>query len=76
MHADPSASANEMPTEAGRSAPVFLTLAALERRTIVARIIAFDGNKSAAAKSLGISLKTLYNRLNEYKAADAEGSAT
>jgi two-component system, NtrC family, response regulator HydG len=35
----------------------------------------FDGDKSAAAATLGISLKTLYNRLNEYAARGEEDSS-
>jgi DNA-binding NtrC family response regulator len=30
-----------------------------------------DGDKKAAASSLGISLKTLYNRLNDYEQAES-----
>jgi len=39
----------------------------VERRHIVATLAHFDGDKKAAAKALGISLKTLYNRLNAYE---------
>ncbi|HEY5776058.1 MAG TPA: sigma-54 dependent transcriptional regulator [Xanthomonadales bacterium] len=49
-----------------------------ERRLIFATLDAMNGNKSAAAEALGISLKTLYNRLNRYandvQAGDAEGA--
>ncbi|MBM4269990.1 MAG: sigma-54-dependent Fis family transcriptional regulator [Deltaproteobacteria bacterium] len=38
-----------------------------ERRLIIATLEAFNGNKEKAAGVLQISLKTLYNRLNEYK---------
>lgn len=37
-----------------------------ERKLIFATLKANDGNKKATAAALGISLKTLYNRLNEY----------
>jgi transcriptional regulator with PAS, ATPase and Fis domain len=37
-----------------------------QRRLILAALEAHDGDKPAAARSLGISLKTLYNRLNQY----------
>lgn len=37
-----------------------------ERELILATLKKFDGDKKATAETLGISLKTLYNRLNEY----------
>ena len=40
----------------------------VERRLILATLDASDGNKERAASTLGISLKTLYNKLNKYKA--------
>ena len=46
-------------------------LAAMEKRTILATLAHCRGNKRRAAQVLGVSLKTLYNRLNEY-AAEAE----
>ncbi len=42
-------------------------IAEMERRLILATLEHCDGNKKAAAEVLKISLKTLYNRLNEYK---------
>jgi DNA-binding NtrC family response regulator len=38
----------------------------IERRAILARLEKFSGDKRRTAASLGISLKTLYNRLNVY----------
>lgn len=43
-----------------------LTLEQIERREIAARITHFNGDKPLAAESLGISLKTLYNKLSLY----------
>lgn len=43
-----------------------------ERKLITAALEKYDGDKQAAARSLGISLKTLYNRLNDYAADDSE----
>ena len=40
------------------------TLAELQTLAIEASMQRHDGNKPAVAKELGISLKTLYNRLN------------
>lgn len=42
------------------------TLEQTEKQQIVATLQAFGGNKKEAADSLGISLKTLYNRLKDY----------
>jgi len=51
--------------------PVGSSLAEAERELILATLEGCRGNKSTAAKVLGISLKTLYNRLNAYS-ADAQ----
>lgn len=42
-------------------------LADVERRLILATLEALGGNKAKTAERLGISLKTLYNRLNMYQ---------
>ena len=50
-------------------------LADVERQVILATLRRCDGNKSRTAELLGISLKTLYNRLNAYQdAAEPAGS--
>ncbi len=43
-----------------------LTLAELERQHIASTVRTFNNNKTKAAKALGVSLKTLYNKLNTY----------
>ncbi len=48
------------------------SLAAMERKTIFATLEHCSGNKRRAAEVLGVSLKTLYNRLAEYTAHSAE----
>lgn len=48
--------------------PVDCTVAGAERKLIAACLAAHGGDRRAAAVSLGISLRTLYNRLNEYAA--------
>jgi len=45
------------------------SLADIERRAIMATLRYCQGNKNRAAEVLGISLKTLYNRLSEYRTA-------
>lgn len=44
------------------------TLEEMERKLIVMTLDHYQGNKKETAEALGISLKTLYNRLNQYKA--------
>jgi DNA-binding NtrC family response regulator len=46
-------------------------LAEAERRLILATLDEHGGNKEKTAKALGISLKTLYNKLNRYKTISA-----
>ena len=47
---------------------VGLSIAEAERRLTLATLRSCGGKKDVAAKVLGISLKTLYNRLNLYRA--------
>lgn len=48
------------------------TLAEMERQMILNSLREFGGNKTAAAKRLGVTARTLLNKLNEYKKSDAE----
>lgn len=47
-----------------------VTIAELEKRAILAALRRTDGNRSAAATELGISRRTLYNKLAEYEQHD------
>jgi two-component system response regulator FlrC len=47
------------------------SLKELEQRMIFHTLDRLNGNRTHAAKSLGISIRTLRNKLNEYKAARA-----
>jgi DNA-binding NtrC family response regulator len=51
----------------------------VEQQLIIATLDRYRGNKRRAAKALGVSLKTIYNRLNEYSSegapAETEGPA-
>jgi DNA-binding NtrC family response regulator len=48
-------------------------LADVERKVILATLKHCDGQKEQTAAALGISLKTLYNRLKEYSAMAEDG---
>ncbi|HVK99056.1 MAG TPA: sigma-54 dependent transcriptional regulator, partial [Dongiaceae bacterium] len=52
------------------------SIADVERRLILATLEQYDGNKETAAEVLGISLKTLYNRLHDYKAEEEASAGT
>lgn len=43
-----------------------ITLGELEKRYILKALNHFGGNKTQAAQALGITIKTLYNKLHEY----------
>jgi two-component system, NtrC family, response regulator HydG len=45
-------------------------IAAVEKQLILATLEHFEGDKKKAAQTLGISLKTLYNRLSVYRASN------
>ncbi|MFQ5455430.1 MAG: sigma-54-dependent transcriptional regulator [Nitrospirota bacterium] len=44
-----------------------LSLAQVEEELICKTLAIYDGNKNKTSEALGISLKTLYNKLNQYK---------
>jgi len=48
-----------------------VSIADVERRLIMATLSETQGDKRRAAAMLGVSLKTLYNRLNAYAAEGA-----
>ncbi len=52
----------------GRPADSIETLAEAEHRLIIASLEHFGGDKRRAAEALGVSLRTLYNRLSDYGA--------
>ena len=51
------------------------SLATAERELIYATLSHYNGDKRKTAKTLGVSLKTLYNRLNAYKQEDCGAGA-
>jgi DNA-binding NtrC family response regulator len=65
----PAAPAPAGPSQGSDSMQVGMSLADIERHFILATLEHFGGDKRKAAEVLGISLKTIYNRLNNYSAA-------
>jgi len=60
----------------GVTLPIGTSMAQAERLLILATLRHYDHHKERTAAALGISLKTLYNRLKEYAAEEAsEGSS-
>jgi len=55
--------------------PIGSTIAEAERKLIMATLEEHEGDKKESAEVLGISLKTLYNRLNAYKEEDGGSAA-
>jgi DNA-binding NtrC family response regulator len=51
------------------------SIAEVERRLIFATLESCAGNKRQAADLLGVSLKTLYNRLNAYRELEIDTPA-
>src|SRR5262249_4643535 len=56
--------------------PIGTTVDAMERELILQTLAATGNNKTRAAELLGISLKTLHNKLKEYGGDKAEGENT
>lgn len=63
-----------MPRNDTLNVPVGSSLEEVERRLILATLAHYDGDKRRAAHTLGVSLKTIYNRLNRYCATGSEAA--
>lgn len=59
---------------AGIRFPVGTTVDAAERELILQTLVATNQNKTRAAELLGISLKTLHNKMKEYEAGRSDAS--
>jgi two-component system response regulator AtoC len=55
------------PSSSGGVLPLEASVQAHERAQIVEALAACDGNQTKAAKRLGISRRTLINRLEQYR---------
>lgn len=67
----PAASSHPIADDTGK----FFSLSDIEKRHILAAMERTKGNRTVAAKQLGISIRTLRNKLNEYKYKGPEKSA-
>jgi DNA-binding NtrC family response regulator len=64
----------ELPEAADIPIRLGVSLAECERRIILANLEHLGGDKKATAEVLGVSLKTLYNRLRDYESDDHDDS--
>ncbi|MDO9314860.1 MAG: sigma-54 dependent transcriptional regulator [Burkholderiaceae bacterium] len=71
---DPRATASSQTCDESITLPIGTSMAQAERALILATLRAYHHHKERTAAALGISLKTLYNRLKEY-AGDGIGSS-
>lgn len=75
IHAESSAHAALHDSDGGIRVPIGSSLAQAERWLIEATLAHWAGNKNRAAKTLGCSLKTLYNKLATYERQGMEAHA-
>ena len=72
----PQSVAGDRARRPGGEASMFhvgMTMAELERNAILATLEETDGNRTRAARSLGISLRTLQRKLKEYGVGESPG---
>jgi transcriptional regulator with GAF, ATPase, and Fis domain len=68
---EPSAALHRLVAENSPEEALQLTLAEVEKRHIQRVLASTGGNKTRAARILGIDTKTLYNKLKSYKSSEA-----
>jgi DNA-binding NtrC family response regulator len=72
IYAGAAISATVSPSSADTSSPAPVsTLEEMERKMIEKALLQTRGNKTHAARVLGISVRTLRNKLNEYRISDS-----
>ena len=71
---DAPVAADDGVPEAEISVKLGTSMADAERKLILATMEHFDHHKERAAAALGVSLKTLYNRLKAYAEEDGDGA--
>lgn len=69
--AEPSSSLQKLVSETDPEEVLQLPLAEIEKRHIHRVLASTGGNKTRAARILGIDTKTLYNKLKSYQSAEA-----
>jgi transcriptional regulator with GAF, ATPase, and Fis domain len=67
---EPSAAMRRLVSQSSEEDALKLPLAEVEKRHILRVLASTGGNKTRAAKILGIDTKTLYNKLKAYKSSD------
>lgn len=68
---EPSAALQRLVAESAPEESLQLTLAEVEKRHIQRVLASTGGNKTRAARVLGIDTKTLYNKLKSYKSSES-----
>lgn len=53
------------------SVELISTLAELEQQHILRALAIYEGNKTKAAQALGVTIKTLYNKIHQYGLKDS-----
>jgi DNA-binding NtrC family response regulator len=68
---EPSSALQRLVAESAPEEALQLTLAEVEKRHIQRVLASTGGNKTRAARVLGIDTKTLYNKLKSYKSSES-----
>ena len=68
---EPSAALQRLVADSSPEETMQLTLAEVEKRHIQRVLASTGGNKTRAARVLGIDTKTLYNKLKSYKSSES-----